>query len=87
MKVKIVGIQEMKFTLDNGYSFEGKKFHAIDTETEKDGLLGKLTTTFKLSKEHPFYNAPVVVGKNYTVYFDQKGGLDFIQECSPAPVK
>lgn len=86
MKVKIVGFENMKYDFDN-VKFEGRKFHAIDIETESSGLTGQKVTTFKMDKDHPMYTVPITPGKVYTVYFDQKKNLDFIQECSPAPVK
>ena len=32
MLMKIVGVQEQDYKMDNGYSFKGKKIHAIDLD-------------------------------------------------------
>ena len=81
MLVQIVGIQSQDYKMDNGYSFKGNKIHAIDLDSQPDGLNGHLTTTMKISLESPLANVPLAVGKKYTVYFNQKGGVDFIAEA------
>ena len=77
MQVKIVGIQPQDYTLDSGYSFKGIKVHAIDLGTVADEQLGQQVTTFKIPSTQVF---PCVleVGKEYVVYFTQKGAVDFV---------
>lgn len=77
MQVKIVGIQTQDYTLDSGYSFKGEKIHAIDLETVANGQVGQQVTTFKIPSTKVI---PCVleVGKEYVVYFTQKGAVDFV---------
>lgn len=82
MKVKIVGIQPQDYTLDNGYSFKGDKVHVIDLETVKNGQIGNVVTTFRISADSPLSSVPLQIGEDYTVYFDQKGQLAFLSSCS-----
>lgn len=77
MKVQIVGIQAQDYTLDNGYSFHGDKVHAIDLETVGNGQVGNQVTTFKIPSSKTLAY-PLEVGKEYTVYFTQKGAVDLI---------
>ena len=78
MLVQIVGIQSQDYKMDNGYSFKGNKIHAIDLDSKPDGLSGHLTTTMKIALDSPMANVPLAVGQKYTVYFNQKGGVDYI---------
>lgn len=78
MKIKIVGIQDQKYTLDNGYSFDGLKLHCLDLESTDKNLSGNLTTTVKLPRTSPFISS-LTVGMECTVYFDQKGRVDLLQ--------
>ena len=80
MKVRIVGIQSQDYKLDNGYEFKGNKIHALDLESQPDGLSGNLTMTMKIPAVSPLAAVPLVVGKEYNVYFNQKGNVDFIAE-------
>ena len=80
MLIKVVGIQSQDFTLDNGYHFSGKKYHAIDMETSVPGQDGNQVMTFKIPSDHKLAAVPVEVGKTYHMYCDQKGRPDFIQE-------
>lgn len=78
MKVKIIGIEPQSYTLDSGYSFTGVKYHAIDLETVREGLIGQLMVNFKVSSDSRLASVPVEVGKEYNVYFTQRGALDYI---------
>ena len=78
MKVKIVGIQPQSYTLDNGYSFTGVKYHAIDLDTVINGLIGSVVTSFRVSSDSHLASIPVEVGKEYNIYFTQKGAVDYI---------
>lgn len=78
MKIKVVGIESQDYKLDNGYAFKGKKIHCIDLESEKHGLTGNLTTVIKISDDSPLSKVPVDVGCEATVFFNQKGALDYI---------
>lgn len=80
MKVRIVGIQSQDYKLDNGYEFKGNKIHALDLDSQPDGLSGNLTMTMKISATSPLAAVPLVVGAEYNVYFNQKGGVDYISE-------
>lgn len=74
MLVKIVGIQNMNFTLDNGYHFEGRKFHCIDMEKKPDGLVGQVVTNFRIpSSDLRFSVLDVQLGDVWNVYFEQDG--------------
>lgn len=82
MRFQIVGIELQDYTMDNGYSFKGKKLHCIDCDTEKPSLNGQMVTTLKISDDNPMANTVLTVGKDYTVYFDQKGKLVFIKPAN-----
>ena len=74
MKIKVVGVQQQNFTLDNGYHFDGRKVHGIDLDKKPDGLVGNVVTQFKLSNEDTKLAMLMVeVGKTYNVYFEQDG--------------
>lgn len=78
MKIKIVGIQDQSYKLDNGYSFDGFKIHAIDQETSNDRLTGNLVMNLRLDRSSPFAS-DLEIGGEYSVYFNQKGAVDFFQ--------
>lgn len=74
MKCKIVGVQVMNFTLDNGYHFEGKKIHAIDLDKAPDGLTGHVVTSFKIPNENQrLALMDIKPDEVYTVFFEQDG--------------
>lgn len=78
MKVKILGLQNQDYKLDNGFEFKGVKIHALDLDSAPAGLTGNLTTTFRLASDSPLNSVPLIVGDEYNVFFSQKGALDFI---------
>lgn len=78
MKVRIVGIQSQDYKLDNGYEFKGSKIHALDLDSNPNGLTGHLTMTMKIASDSPLASVPLSIGEEYNVYFNQKGGVDFI---------
>lgn len=78
MKVKVVGIQTQDYKLDNGYEFKGRKLHCIDMDSERKDLQGNLTLTMKIPSDTPLGVLPIEVGEEYTVYFNQKGGVDYL---------
>lgn len=80
MKIKIVGVQEQDYKLDNGYAFKGRKIHAIDLDSSPAGLTGNVVINLKIPADSPFATLPLVVGSTYVCYFTQKGALDFIKE-------
>ncbi len=82
MKIKIVGIENQEYKIDNGPEFKGRKLHCIDVETEKQGLIGNSILNIKIADNSPLANEPLEVGKEYTVYFTNKGALDFIRPVS-----
>lgn len=84
MLIKIVGIQSQDYKLDNGYAFTGNKIHAVDMDSVPNGLDGHIVTTFKIAATSPLAAIPLKVGGEYTVYFNQKGALDFITEYNPS---
>lgn len=64
----------MNFTLDNGYHFEGRKFHCIDMEKKPDGLVGQVVTNFRIpSSDLRFSVLDVHPGDVFQVYFEQDG--------------
>lgn len=74
MKCKIVGVQVMDFTLDNGYHFAGKKIHAIDLDKAPNGLTGNVVTTFKIPDDNPrLALMQIRPDEVYTIYFEQDG--------------
>lgn len=76
MKIRVVGVQNQDYKLDSGFSFKGVKVHAIDMDSKDACLQGNLTTTIRLAHDSPF---PVPeVGKEYSVYFTQKGAVDYL---------
>lgn len=78
MKIEIVGIQDQKYTLDNGYSFDGLKLHCLDLESSENNLVGKMTTTVKIPRNSPYISS-LTIGMVCNVYFDQKGRVDLLQ--------
>lgn len=78
MLMQIVGVQPQDYTLDNGYSWKGLKVHAVDLESQTDGLYGNLTVTFKIGTNHPLYNTPIQIGKKYKCFFNLKKELDMM---------
>lgn len=78
MKIKLVGVQPMNFTLDNGYHFEGERIHAIDLETVVPGQIGNQIMDFKIPSDSHLMNVPLEIGEEYTVYFTKKGAPDFL---------
>ncbi len=78
MTIKVVGIENQDYKLDNGYAFKGKKIHCVDLDSEKKGLVGNLTTVFKIADDSPLAVIPIEIGGEYTVFFNQKGALDYI---------
>lgn len=78
MKMKIVGIQRLDFKMDNGTEFKANKLHCVDLDSKPNGLLGgNVVTTFSIMDDSPLATIPVAVGKEYTVFFDQKGKLAY----------
>ena len=80
MLVKIVGIQNQSYSLDNGYTFNGRKVHAIDLETSVSGQEGHQVMNFKIPADHKLATVPLKIGAEYILYCDQKGRPDFLQE-------
>lgn len=78
MKIKVVGIESQDYKLDNGYAFKGKKIHCVELDSVKKGLVGNLTTVFKVADDSPLASTPIEIGNEYTVFFNQKGALDYI---------
>lgn len=79
MKIKLIGIQEQDYTLENGYSFKGKKLHAVDLDTLPAGQIGnQVINNIKIAEDSPLAAVPLEVGNTYTVYFNQYGKLDTI---------
>ena len=83
MIIKVIGIQEQDYKLENGYAFKGKKIHAADMSTKGEGLSGHLVLNMKISADDILGKLPIEVGKMYTVYFDQKGRLDYLADYDP----
>lgn len=78
MKVRIVGVQNQDYKMDNGYEFKGRKLHCVDVDTERNDLTGNLTLTMKIPDDSHLGAIPIEVGGEYTVYFNQKGGVDYL---------
>ena len=79
MKIKLIGIQEQDYTLENGYSFKGKKLHAVDLDTIPAGQIGnQVINNIKIAEDSQLAAVPLEVGNTYTVYFNQYGKLDTI---------
>lgn len=85
MKFQVVGRIRQDYTLDNGYSFHGVKYYGIDLDQEKEGLQGKITTDLKVPDGSPMATVSMEVGNIYIVYFNQKGGVDYIRSDDGAP--
>lgn len=85
MLLKIVGFQEQDYKMDNGYSFKGKKIHAIDLDTKNHGQTGHIVTTFKVSADSPLYTRPISIDSVYKCFFTQKGALDYMELSAQAP--
>lgn len=78
MKIRVVGIQKQSYKLDSGYEFHGKKLHCIDLDSQRNDLEGNLILNVKIPDSSPLAVMPIEVGGEYTCYFDQKGGLDYL---------
>lgn len=80
MKIRIVGVVPQSYTLDNGFSFNGQKIHAIDLETSVDGQIGHQVMDFRIAADSPLASVPLKVGTEYSLYFTKKGQVDFLAE-------
>lgn len=78
MEIKIVGIENQDYKMDNGYAFKGKKLHCIDEDTERPSLNGNVVTTIKIDDNSSLATVPVEVGNHYTAFFNQKGALAYL---------
>ena len=78
MILQIVGVQRQDFKLDSGYEFHGIKVHCVDRGTQLAGLQGCQILDFKVPDGHPMSTIPIHLNKDYRVFFDQKGRLDFM---------
>ena len=87
MKIKVIGIEQQDYKLDNGYQFKGKKVHFKDMETQKTGLTGNLTGTLKIPDDSPLAVIPIEIDHEYTCFFNQKGALDYLATISADPQK
>lgn len=76
MKIKVVGIQVQDYKLDNGYTFKGRKLHAIDLDSVTNGQIGNQVINLKIADDSVLAAVPVEVGETYTAYFTNKGTLD-----------
>ena len=85
MLMKVVGVQEQDYKMDNGYSFKGRKIHAVDLETKSNGLVGNVVTTFKIPSDSALSNVRIEIGSVYKCYFTQKGALDDMVLSSQPP--
>ena len=82
MKVKVLGImrQEYDLTRDGGPKFEGNVLQCVTVGEDKNGLVGELVKTIKISDSDKLAKIPLEIGKTYTAYFDDKKKLDFLSE-------
>lgn len=82
MKVKLLGImrQEYDLTRDGGPKFSGNVLQCVTQGEEKDGLLGELVKQVKIADSDKLATIPLEIGETYTVYFDDKKKLDFLQK-------
>ena len=78
MKIKLLGIENQDYKLDNGFAFKGKKLHALDIDTQLPGQIGNQVLNIKIPDDSPSSSVPLEVGQTYTVYFTPKGKLDTI---------
>lgn len=78
MKIKVVGIQVQDYKLDNGYTFKGRKLHAIDLSSETTGQVGNQVMNLKIADDCPLASVPIEIGNEYNVYFGPNGKLDEI---------
>ena len=86
MKVKLVGFQRQDYDMSaqNGPKFNGHVLQCVTVGEDKDGLTGELVKQIKLPDGHPCAMIPLELGKQYTVYFDDKKHLDYLAET---PIK
>lgn len=82
MKVKLLGImrQEYDLTREGGPKFAGNVLQCATVGEEKDGLVGELVKTIKIADSDKLAKIPLELGKTYTVYFDDKKKIDYLQE-------
>ena len=79
MRIHVVGRLRQDFQLDNGYQFHGVKYFGLILDEVAEGLDGHKTTDIKISDSSPLSARPLEVDKTYIVYFNQKGGVDYVQ--------
>lgn len=79
MTVKIVGIETQDFTFDDGKIYKGKKLHVVNVDEHKENLVGSPVSVIKIPATNEYYSVPIDVDKLYTVFFDQKGKVAFLQ--------
>ena len=79
MVVKIVGIETQDFTFDDGKTYKGKKLHVVNVDEHKENLVGSPVSVIKIPATNEYYTVPIDVDKLYTVFYDQKGKVAFLQ--------
>lgn len=85
MKIKIVGRLRQDFTLDSGYQFHGVKYFGIVLDEVQEGLQGNKTTEIKIPDGSAYAQQPMDVDRTYTIYFNQKGAVEFVRPDDGAP--
>ncbi len=78
MHIKVVGYVNQDYTLDSGYSFKGRKVHAIDCSTVSPNQVGQQVITFRIPAASELATFDLVPGQDYTIYFTAKGAPDFL---------
>lgn len=83
MKIKILGIENnKKWEMDNGLSFDGKYVFCEKLDEPRQNLIGNDILTLKIEKSQPVFGVDISVGKEYTVYFNDKKKVDFLAPYS-----
>lgn len=81
MKIKVIGIERKDYDFD-GIKFNGNYIHCAKIDEPRDGLIGDISTVIKIPDGHKCSDVKLLVGNEYTVYFDDKKKVDFIAPCN-----
>lgn len=84
MKIKVLGIEnEKKWQIEGTeLRFDGKYVFCEKIDEPRQNLVGNDIVTLKIDKTQPVFGVPLEVGKEYTVYYNDKKKVDFIAPYS-----
>ena len=84
MKVKVLGIENNKKwdIEESDLHFDGKYVYCEKLDEPRQNLEGNEIVTLKIDKSQHCFGVELHVGREYTVYFNDKKKVDFIAPYS-----